>query len=158
MHLLNEHCATSELTALYFMYNHFLFNCFKFHFKSSYKLYHFKIPCFLLFLIPCFYCCEWLFHFLLCKALWITTVFEMCYINKLALPCLCQINSCRIYHGFLHTFLIKCYLHLKPCSDRTYFDQGAQVFFFFNRHTFLIQVWLIGPVYTWSHCAFPLMG
>ncbi len=31
---LNEHCATSELTALYFMYNPFLFNCFKFHFKS----------------------------------------------------------------------------------------------------------------------------
>ncbi len=27
-------CATSELTALYFMYNHFLFNCFKSHFKS----------------------------------------------------------------------------------------------------------------------------
>ncbi len=26
--------ATSELTALYFMYNHILFNCFKFHFKS----------------------------------------------------------------------------------------------------------------------------
>ncbi len=25
VHLLNEHCATSELTALYFMYNHFLF-------------------------------------------------------------------------------------------------------------------------------------
>ncbi len=43
---------------------------------------------FLLFLIPCFYCCEWLFHFLLCKAFWITTVYEMCYINKLALPCL----------------------------------------------------------------------
>ncbi len=42
----------------------------------------------LLFLTPCFYCCEWLFHFLLCKALWITTVYEMCYINKLALPCL----------------------------------------------------------------------
>ncbi len=31
---LNERCATSELTALYFMYNPFLFNCFKFHFKS----------------------------------------------------------------------------------------------------------------------------
>ncbi len=43
-------------------------------------LYHFKFPC--------FYCCEWLFHFLLCKALWITTVYEMCYTNKLALPCL----------------------------------------------------------------------
>ncbi len=42
----------------------------------------------LLFLTPCFYCCEWLFHFLLCKALWITTVYEMCYTNKLALPCL----------------------------------------------------------------------
>ncbi len=26
--------------------------------------------------------------FLLCKALWITIVYEMCYINKLALPCL----------------------------------------------------------------------
>ncbi len=34
VHLLNERCATSELTALYFMYNHFLFNCFKSHFKS----------------------------------------------------------------------------------------------------------------------------
>ncbi len=34
VHLLNEHCATSELTALYFIYNPFLFNCFKFHFKS----------------------------------------------------------------------------------------------------------------------------
>ncbi len=32
---------------------------------------------------------EWLFHFLLCKALWITTVYEMCYINKLALPLCC---------------------------------------------------------------------
>ncbi len=42
----------------------------------------------LLFLTPCLYCCEWLFHFLLCKALWITTVYEMCYINNLALPCL----------------------------------------------------------------------
>ncbi len=29
----------------------------------------------------------YLFRFLLCKALWITTVYEMCYINKLALPC-----------------------------------------------------------------------
>ncbi len=34
VHLLNEHCAMSELTALYFMYNPFLFNRFKFHFKS----------------------------------------------------------------------------------------------------------------------------
>ncbi len=34
VHLLNERCATSELTALYFIYNPFLFNCFKFHFKS----------------------------------------------------------------------------------------------------------------------------
>ncbi len=41
----------------------------------------------------CFYCCEWLFHFLLCKALWITTVYEMCYINKLALPCLAYISG-----------------------------------------------------------------
>ncbi len=28
VHLLNERCATSELTALYFMYNHFLFKLF----------------------------------------------------------------------------------------------------------------------------------
>ncbi len=55
-------------------------------------LYHFKIPC-LLFLTPCFYCCEWLFHFL-CKALWITNVYEMCYTNKLALPCLIWSCSC----------------------------------------------------------------
>ncbi len=26
------------------------------------------------------------YHFLLCKALWIATEYEMCYINKLALP------------------------------------------------------------------------
>ncbi len=39
----------------------------------------------------------WLFHFLLCKALWIPTVYEMCYINKLALPCLyIQMNQTRI--------------------------------------------------------------
>ncbi len=50
-------------------------------------LYHFKCPYFIIF--PCFYCCEWLFHFLLCKALWITTVYEMCYTNNLpCLPCL----------------------------------------------------------------------
>ncbi len=29
VHLLNEHCATSELTALYFMYNNFCSNCSK---------------------------------------------------------------------------------------------------------------------------------
>ncbi len=28
----------------------------------------------------------WLFYFLLCKAIWITIMYEMCYINKLALP------------------------------------------------------------------------
>ncbi len=28
----------------------------------------------------------WLCYFLLCKALWITIVYDMCYINKLALP------------------------------------------------------------------------
>ncbi len=39
-----------------------------------------------------YYCCEWLFHFL-CKALWITTVYEMCYINKLAVPCLANMAS-----------------------------------------------------------------
>ncbi len=44
MHLLNEHCATSELTALYFMYSHFLCNCFKFLFKSI--SISFKSPCF----------------------------------------------------------------------------------------------------------------
>ncbi len=54
--LLNEHCATSELIALYFMYNHFLFNCFKFHFKSI--SISFENSLFLLFLISCFYCCE----------------------------------------------------------------------------------------------------
>ncbi len=27
-----------------------------------------------------------LFYFLLCKALWITILYEMCYTNKLALP------------------------------------------------------------------------
>ncbi len=56
-------------------------------------LYHFKIPCFIIF-NSCFYCCEWLFHFLLCKALWINTVYEMCYINKLALPCLAYVCLC----------------------------------------------------------------
>ncbi len=50
-------------------------------------LYHFKTPCFIIFNFL-FLCCEWLFHFLLCKALWITNVYEMCYTNKLALPCL----------------------------------------------------------------------
>ncbi len=58
-----------SLTVLNFILNQFL--------------YHFKFP--LLFSTPCFYCCEWLFYFLLCKALWITTVYEMCYTNKLAL-------------------------------------------------------------------------
>ncbi len=67
-------------------------------------LYHFKIPC-LLFLTPCFYCCEWLFHFL-CKALWITTVYEMCYINKLALPCL-----------YLNQDLTKFYKDPPPVGD-----------------------------------------
>ncbi len=54
-------------------------------------LYHFKFPYFII-LTPCFYCCEWLFHFLLCKALWITNVYEMCYTNKLALPCLAYVR------------------------------------------------------------------
>ncbi len=44
----------------------------------------------LLFFYPYFFLlwlfCLWLFYFLLCKALWITTVYEMCYINKLPVP------------------------------------------------------------------------
>ncbi len=53
----------------------------------NFILNHFKFPYFIIF-NSLFYCCEWLFHFLLCKALWITTVYEMCYTNKLALPML----------------------------------------------------------------------
>ncbi len=48
----------------------------------------------------------WLFHFLLCKALWIPTVYEMCYINKLASPCLyIQMNQTGI----------SVYLNTQPC-------------------------------------------
>ncbi len=72
---------------LFYIYYIFLFYLTVLNFILNQFLYNFKIPCFII-LIPCFYCCEWLFHFLLCKALWITTVYEMCYINKLALPCL----------------------------------------------------------------------
>ncbi len=41
VHSLNEQCATSQLTALYFMYNHFPFLT-----VLNQFLYHFKIPCF----------------------------------------------------------------------------------------------------------------
>ncbi len=52
----------------------------------------------------------WLFHFLLCKALWIPTVYEMCYINKLALPCLyIQMNQTGI-----SVYLNTLYLNKKP--------------------------------------------
>ncbi len=68
-------------------------------------LYHFKTV--LLFLTSCFYCCEWLFHFLLCKALWITNVYEMCYTNKLALPIWCMMSRC------------DSVLQYKPVTDMT---------------------------------------
>ncbi len=63
-------------------------------FKSRLKTHLFSIAfvewALWLYHFPCCYCCdyyfEWLFHCLLYKALWITTVYEMCYINKLALP------------------------------------------------------------------------
>ncbi len=42
----------------------------------------------------------WLFHSLLCKALWITTVYEMCYTNKLALPSCCSLEKSFISHKF----------------------------------------------------------
>ncbi len=41
----------------------------------------------------------WLFYFLLCKALWITIVYEMCYINKLAL------NNVINFIVFIYLFL-----------------------------------------------------
>ncbi len=40
VHLLNERCATSVLTAQYFMYNHFISNCSNFIFNTFF--YHFK--------------------------------------------------------------------------------------------------------------------
>ncbi len=53
-------------------------------------LYHFKIPCFIIF--NSLFLLLWMIISLLCKALWITTVYEMCFINKLALPCLINTN------------------------------------------------------------------
>ncbi len=61
----------------------------------------------LLFLTPCFYCCEWLLHFL-CKALWITTVYEMCYINKLALP---DCKALWVYGNTQKSAIYKCSIH-----------------------------------------------
>ncbi len=78
-------------------------------------LYHFKTPC-LLFLTSCFYCCEWLFHILLCKALWITNVYEMCYTNKLALPCLAYLSYILIYCSICCCFILSIFLSCSYCS------------------------------------------
>ncbi len=50
----------------------------------------------------------YLFHFLLCKALWITTVYEMCYINKLALS-----------HCSLIIFLSLVFVYIKKLCMKT---------------------------------------
>ncbi len=76
------------------MYNHFLFLTVLNSFKIHLYIILFLLLWLYVFFIPCFYYnYECLFHLFLCKTLWITTVYEMCYINKLALPCL-GMSSC----------------------------------------------------------------
>ncbi len=85
-------CAFVEWTLCYVptdcMYNHSLFltvlNSFKVHFYIILFLLLWLYTCF--FIIDCFYYYLYLFYLLLFKAPWITTVYEMCYINKLPLP------------------------------------------------------------------------
>ncbi len=80
------HCILCIIIFYFKLFLNFILN--QFYIILKFLVFIIFNSLFLLFLIPCFYCCEWLFHFLLCKALLITTVYEMCYINKLALPCL----------------------------------------------------------------------
>ncbi len=71
----------------YTMYNHFLFLTVLKSSKINFYIVFIVVIIYIyIYIITCFFRC--LFHFLLCKALWINTVYEMCYINKLALPCL----------------------------------------------------------------------
>ncbi len=56
VHVLNEHCATSELTALNFKYNHFLFLTVLNSFKIIIHFY-----CCDYFFIIHFYCCDYYF-------------------------------------------------------------------------------------------------
>ncbi len=91
VHLLNERCATSELTALYFMHNHVYF----------FILNIFKCMVLLLWLFNCI----WLFDFLLCKALWITFM-----IDRLSLPYLCL--AYRIHIQMINIFQITFYTYL----------------------------------------------
>ncbi len=95
----------------------------------------------LLFLIPCFYCCEWLFHFLLCKALWITTVYEMCYINKLALPCLTIVSDCHINHHFCvcPTKSIMWHIWYLYCTSWLFADIHLYFTFQLGQHQYCCQ-------------------
>ncbi len=87
MHLLNEHCATSELTALYFMYNHFLFNCFKSNFKINFYIILKLLV--LLFLTSCFIAVNDYFTFFYVKHFELPMCMKCAIqITCLALPCL----------------------------------------------------------------------
>ncbi len=92
MHLLNERCATSELTALYFMYNPFLFNCFKFHFKSiSIVILKFLVLLFFNFLF--FIAVNEYFTFFYVKHFELPMCMKCAIQINLALPCLFDLTA-----------------------------------------------------------------
>ncbi len=59
-------------------------------------------------------------HFLLCKALWITNVYEMCYTNKLALPCLAyNRHTLGSYRGLISEIISGSLSPIRESEGRT---------------------------------------
>ncbi len=85
VHLLNEHCATSQLTALCII---ILYPCVCVQYIY---IYIYNIYIYIFFFIVFIIIFNVYFTSFLCEALWISTVYELCYINKLALPCACHV-------------------------------------------------------------------
>ncbi len=124
-------CAFVEWALCYVptdcMYNHSLFltvlNSFKVHF---YIIFYCCGYIHVFFIIACFDYYLYLFYLLLFKASWITTVYEMCYINKLPLPygvmlssvllLLTKIASCTTFSNIFSRYKMK-HLHIKNELD-----------------------------------------